>query len=170
MAFPQDRLIILLSSVIAREHPAPSIVSLEENIRRYRPRSAASTQSIFLDCHHHRKPADCADNLPRTLRRQFRIGVLSHVVSIKFVRASYQAILTTAMLSSNDQPQRLTADAVSSLVDMPKTQLQDWLEKLHTHERLGAQGNSAQRAAEIEAFLHDFDEKMASNATGSSKP
>lgn len=75
------------------------------------------------------------------------------------------------MLSSNNnQPQRLTADALSSLVDVPKTQLQDWLEKPHTHERLGAQGNSAQRAAEMEAFLHDIDEKMTGNATGSSKP
>ena len=66
---------------------------------------------------------------------------------------------------NNNQPQRLTADALSSLIDTPKTQLQDWLEKPQTHERLGAQGKSAQHAAEMEAFLQDVEEKIAGNTT-----
>ncbi len=87
-------------------------------------------------------------------------------MSIKFVRASCQAILTTALLCrNNDQPQRLTAGALSSLIDAPKTQLQDWLEKPQTHEQLGAQGRSAQGAAEMEAFLQDVEEKMAGSTT-----
>ena len=64
---------------------------------------------------------------------------------------------------NNDQPQRLTAAALSSLTDTPKMRLQDWLEKPQTHERLGAQGNPAQRAAEMEAFLQDNEQKMAGN-------
>ena len=77
-----------------------------------------------------------------------------------------KAILTTAMLCrNNDQPQRLTTSALSSLTDKPKMQLQDWLEKPQTHERLGAQGNPAQRAAAIEAFLQDIEEKMAGNTS-----
>ena len=71
---------------------------------------------------------------------------------------------------NNNQPQRLTADALPSLIDTPKTQLQDWLEKPQTHERFGVQGKSVQRAAEMEAFLHDFEQKMTGNTTGSSKP
>ena len=40
---------------------------------------------------------------------------------------------------------------LSSFADTPKTQLPDWLDKPQTHERLGAQRKSAQRAVEIEA-------------------
>ena len=61
---------------------------------------------------------------------------------------------------NNDQPQRLTADALSSLTNTPKTQLQDWLEKPQTHERFAAQGKSVQRAAEMKLFLQDI-EKLA---------
>ena len=87
-------------------------------------------------------------------------------MSIKIVRASCQAILTSALLCrNNDQPQRLTAGALSSLADAPKMQLQDWLEKPQTHEQLGVQGKSAKRAAETEAFLQDIEEKMAGNTT-----
>ena len=66
---------------------------------------------------------------------------------------------------NNNQPQHLTADALSSLTGTPKTQLQDWLEKPQTHERLGAQGKSAQHAAEMEAFLQDIEKKMTGNTT-----
>ena len=62
---------------------------------------------------------------------------------------------------NNDQPQRLTAAALSSLTDTPKRQLQFWLEKPQTHEQFGAQGKSAPRAAEIEALLQDIEEKIA---------
>lgn len=40
-------------------------------------------------------------------------------------------------------------------------QLQDWLEKPQRHEQLGAQGKSAPRVAEMEAFLQGIEEKMA---------
>lgn len=65
----------------------------------------------------------------------------------------------------NNQPQRLTADALSSLIDTPKTQLKDWLEKPQTHERVGVQGKSAQHAAEMEAFLQDIEKKMTGNTS-----
>ena len=66
---------------------------------------------------------------------------------------------------NNDQTQPLTADALSSLTDTPKTQLQDWLEKPQTHEGFGVKGKSAQRAAEMEAFLQDIEKKMTGNTS-----
>ena len=88
------------------------------------------------------------------------------LVPNSFVRSLCQALLTTAMLCrNNDQPQRLTAAALSSLEDPPKTQLQDWVEKPQTHERLDVQGNPTQRATEMEAFLQDIEEKMAGNTS-----
>ncbi|KAK0508224.1 hypothetical protein JMJ35_009308 [Cladonia borealis] len=68
-------------------------------------------------------------------------------------------------MSNNDQAQRLTAAALSSLTDTPKTQLQDWLEKPQTHEQSGAQEKSAPRVAEMQAFLQDIEEKMAGNTS-----
>ena len=44
-------------------------------------------------------------------------------------------------------------------------QLQDWLEKPQTHERFGVQGKSAQRTAEMEAFLQDIEKKMTGNTS-----
>ena len=74
------------------------------------------------------------------------------------------------MLSrNNDQPQRLTAAVLSSLTDTPKMQLQDWLEKPQTHEQFGAQGKSAPRKAEMEAFLQDVEEKVTGNTSRNSK-
>ena len=66
---------------------------------------------------------------------------------------------------NNDQPQRLTAAALSSLTEAPKIQLQDWLEKPQTHEHFSAQGKSAPRNAEMEAFLQDIEEKMGGNTS-----
>ena len=66
---------------------------------------------------------------------------------------------------NNDRPQRITAAALFSLTDAPKMQLQDWLEKPQTHEQFGAQGKSAPRKAEMEAFLQDIDEKMGGNTS-----
>lgn len=74
------------------------------------------------------------------------------------------------MLCRNkDQPQRLTAAALSSLTDTPKMQLQDWLEKPQIHEQFGVQRKSALREAEMEAFLQGIEENMAGNASRSSK-
>ena len=84
-----------------------------------------------------------------------------HVVERRLSRV----ITLTAIIFFRDptSSQRLTAVALSSLTDTPKTQLQHWLEKPQMHEQVAVEGKTSRSFDQTKKTLEDTKSKIGAN-------